>query len=83
MVGAKLDLETGKSAEAVQTFARIEKEARASGLAATGMEAKLNLGIAQIRSGMKPAGKMTLAEVSKEARNKGYVLLAEEAGRGL
>jgi eukaryotic-like serine/threonine-protein kinase len=78
-VEARVAMDLGKNEEAVATLEKAEKEARGAGWVALAMEAKLGLGRAEIREGKVARGKMLLAELSKEAKAKGFGLISREA----
>jgi serine/threonine protein kinase/tetratricopeptide (TPR) repeat protein len=78
---ARITREAGQNQEAVDGLLNIEKEARGSGWLALGLEAKLTRGQTEIHAGKASQGKMLLAELSREAKARGFTLLSEEAAR--
>jgi eukaryotic-like serine/threonine-protein kinase len=79
LASALVDLETGRYDHATATLQKLEKDLNDSGLVALALEARLALGQAELQSGKSAPGKLILAELSKDARAKGFMLISEEA----
>ncbi len=76
---ARIALESGKGDEAATEFEKVAKAARESAWVALDMEAKLALGQTEIHSGKAAQGKLLLAELSGEAKARGFTFIAQEA----
>jgi eukaryotic-like serine/threonine-protein kinase len=81
LTGALVDLEAGKNDQASAALQKLEKDLSNSGLVALGLEAKLALGRAELHSGKSAPAKILLAELSRDARAKGFMLISEEAAK--
>ena len=69
----------GDAAGASKSLEATAAEARAAGLKAYELEARLALAEVEMRSGRAEAGRARLREVASEARSKGLELLARQA----
>lgn len=79
LTAAAIDSEVGKNEEAAATLVKLEKSARGAGWVALALEAKLALGKAEIRAGQAVKGKLHLAELSRDAKARGFALISEQA----
>ena len=76
---ARLDTRSGKSADAVRLLERTLKDAQSAGLLQSAFEARLAAGEAQIANGQKGKGVSTLQALARDAKARGYELIARRA----
>ena len=76
---ARIDAASGKNEDALKGLASIEKEAHAAGLVAIEFEARLALGEVERKAGQTAKARVTLDVLAKEAKAKGFNLIAAKA----
>lgn len=76
---ARVDLRSGKAADAVVSMGRTRKDSHVAGLVQGELEARLALGEAQIAAGQKSQGISTLQSLTSDAKARGYELIARKA----
>jgi hypothetical protein len=74
-----VDVQSGKTDDAIKSLTAIQKEARSAGLVQIGFDAKLALGDAQLASGKKKDGTATLRALEAEAKAHSFTLVARKA----
>jgi ATP/maltotriose-dependent transcriptional regulator MalT len=70
-------------AEAAKSLGEVAKEATKIGFANYGLEARLALGECELQAGNSTQGRADLKAVEKDARNKGFALIAGKAAVAL
>jgi serine/threonine protein kinase/tetratricopeptide (TPR) repeat protein len=75
----RLEARSGKSADAIKVLDRALKDAHSAGLLQSEFEARLALGEAQIASEQKSAGIARLQALARDAKARGYELIARKA----
>jgi outer membrane protein assembly factor BamD (BamD/ComL family) len=78
---AQVDLESGKNEEAVAKLEKVEKEIGTTGMVALGLEVRLALGKAQMQAGKNLQARTQLDTLSRNAKDKGFLLISEEAAK--
>jgi len=81
---ARVSTAAGRYTEAAKNLNAVLVEAIKAGMVRYQLEARLALGEIEMKSGKTTAGRARLAALEKEARNKGFELIARKAvtGRG-
>lgn len=82
-VAGRIAGETGRAAEGRSLLAMVRDEAKSRGLWIHRLEATLALGQLELRHGDARVGRLTLEALSREATQKGYLLVARRAGETL
>ena len=79
IMGARVRAATGKPAEAMEALATVLAEATKLGLVDYQFESRLALGEIEMKSGKPAAGRARLETLQKEAKAKGFGLIARKA----
>ena len=79
IIGAKVDARSGKIGAALLSLPAIQAEARNAGLVQTEFEARLALGEIQMRAGQTDAGRSALQSLARDAKSRGFPLVAANA----
>jgi len=79
VAAARLDTRSGKSADAINALEGAVKDAHSAGLLQSEFEARLALGEARIASEQKSAGISMLQALARDAKARGYELVARKA----
>ena len=79
VLSAEVETATGNSVEAERLLQASIKESRNSGFAALELEARLALGETETKARNLTAGRATLASLEKDAKTKGFLLIARKA----
>jgi hypothetical protein len=78
-----LDTVLGKTAEATRHLENLHVEISSHGYANYELEARLRLGELDLQSGTVSAGQARLEQLQKDARAKGFLLIARKATAAL
>lgn len=81
LVSARVVAATGKSAEALTQLETILAESKKFGYFPYELEARLAIGQIELKSGKAAAGRNHLTAVEKEARARGFILIANKAAK--
>jgi tetratricopeptide (TPR) repeat protein/TolB-like protein len=81
ITAASIDAALGRTAKATRSLRATLAEAMKTGMVSTQLEARLTLGEIEITSGNTAAGFDRLLDVEKEARARGYGLIARKASK--
>lgn len=79
IAAAEVDARLGRTTEATSALETVRTEAGLYGYAGIGLEARLDLGEIEVRSGKASAGRAHLAQLRDDARKKEFFLLADKA----
>jgi eukaryotic-like serine/threonine-protein kinase len=79
IAAARVDARDKKAGDAIKALQTVETDARAAGLVLTEFEARLALGEARISAGQTKEGVASLQALAKEAKARGYELIAAKA----
>jgi len=79
VLSAEVETATGNSVEAERLLQASIKESRNSGFAALELEARLALGETETKARNLTAGRATLASLEKDAKSRGFLLIARKA----
>ena len=82
IANAKVQAAAGDAAGALKSLEGVRAEAVKYGYVPYDFEARLAMGEIEMKSGKMAAGKSRLTQLEKDSRAKGYLLVAEKAGRG-
>ena len=66
--------------DVIEALEAVREKADRLGYIGLSVEARLRLGEVEIENGMVKAGRAHLEQLQKEAQEKGFVLIAREAG---
>jgi len=80
---AKVQAVLGDSTGALKTLEAVRVEAVKYGYVPYDFEARLAMGQIELKSGKAVAGKARLAQLEKDSRMKGYLLVAEKSAKAL
>jgi hypothetical protein len=80
---ASVNAELGRTGEAMRALERVRSEANHYGFLAYELEAGLQLGELELRVGNVTAGRTRLERLEKDARDKGFLLVANKANATL
>jgi tetratricopeptide (TPR) repeat protein/TolB-like protein len=79
IIAAQVRAELGKTADASTSLEAILSEAGKLGFVGQQLDARLALGVIELKSGKMAAGRARLAALEKDARSKGFLLVAQKA----
>ncbi len=83
IASAKVQAASGSPAAALKTLESVRTEAVKYGYVPYDFEARLATGEIEMKSGKIEAGKARLRQLEKDSRAKGYLLVAEKAGKAV